>query len=186
MLGALAASATPRESVDSVLSAIATKNQARQPIDLPTPTVELDEELYVMSFYGSARVKQGGRDCRSIVWRLSTWTIVEAASKYHNTSTVNEAEYAGIFSLLKPLERRRLTICGDYNFVERQMRGEIECKASGLSPLRARALNELQSWPSHGILHVKRDWNQSADQLARTALHQKGGLSWCQSKKDQA
>ena len=48
--------------------------------------------------------------------------------------------------------------------------------ASGLSLLRARALNELQSWSSHGILHVKRDWNQSADQLASTALHQNGGI----------
>ena len=37
-------------------------------------------------------------------------------------------------------------------------------------------MNELQSWPSHGILHVKRDWNQSADQLASTPLHQQGGI----------
>ena len=60
VLGALAASITPRESVDSILSSIAPKKQARQTIDLPTSTVEPDEELYVMSFDGSARVKQGG------------------------------------------------------------------------------------------------------------------------------
>ena len=37
VLGALAASITPRESVDSVLSAISPKKQARQTIDLPLP-----------------------------------------------------------------------------------------------------------------------------------------------------
>ena len=130
VLGVLAASITTRESVDSILSAIAHKKQARQTIDLPNPTVESDEELYVMSFDGSARVKQGGGACSAIVWRLPTWNIVESGSKCLDTSTVNEAEYEGIllgFSLLKPSERRRLIICGDSNLVVRQMRGGIGC-----------------------------------------------------------
>ena len=176
VLGALAASVTPQESVDSTLSAIAPRKQARQTIDLRTPIVELDEKLYVMSFYGSARVKKGGKACSAIAWRLLTWTIVEAL-QHLDTSTVNEDEYEGMlqgFSLLKSLERERLIISGDSNLVMRQMRGEIECEASGLSMLRAHAFNELQSWLSHRILHVKRDWNQSAYQLASTALHQKG------------
>ena len=58
VLGALAASITTRENVDSILSSIAPKKQAREVVDLPTPTVEAYEELYVMSFDGSARVKQ--------------------------------------------------------------------------------------------------------------------------------
>ncbi|CAI5701137.1 unnamed protein product [Peronospora effusa] len=146
VLGALAASITPRENVDSILSSIAPKKQSRQVVDLPTPTVELNEELYVMSFDGSARVKQGGGACSAIVWRLPAWTIVAAASRYLDKSTVNEAEYEGMllgFDLLEPMERRRLIICGDYNLVIRQMRGEIECKASGLSPLRAKALSQI-------------------------------------------
>ena len=49
-------------------------------------------------------------------------------------------------------------------------------QAAGLSSLRARALNKLRSWPSHGILHVKRDWNQSADQLASEVLHRQRGV----------
>ncbi|ETM97719.1 hypothetical protein PPTG_19992 [Phytophthora nicotianae INRA-310] len=55
------------------------------------------------------------------------------------------------------------------------MRGEIECKAPGLTPLRRRALDRLRTWPAHEFLHVKRDWNQSADRLANTALHQQEG-----------
>ena len=114
------------------MSAIAPKNQAWQTINLPTPTVEPEEELYVMRFDGLARVKQGGGAFSAIVWRLSAWTIVEAASKYVDTSTVNKAEYDSMllgFSLLKTLERRRLIICGDSKLVVRHMRREIKCKA---------------------------------------------------------
>ena len=183
------ASINPRKSVDSIVSSIAPKKQARLTIDLPTLTVEPDEELCVMSFNGSARVKQGGEACSDIVLRLPAWTIFEAASKYLDSSTINEAAYEGTllgFDLLKPLERRRLIIWRDYTLEVRQMRGKIWCKASGVLPQRARNLNDLQSGPSHEILHVKQDWNQSADQLASAALHQKGGSSRCQVKKDQA
>ena len=132
-----------------------------------------------MSFDGSARVKQGGGSCSAIVWRIPVGTTVEAASKYIDTSTVNEAEYEGTllgFNLLKAVKRRRLMIGGDSNLAVRYKYGEIECKTSALAPLRAWALNELQSWPFHGILHVSRDCNQSADQSASTALCQQEGV----------
>ena len=110
VLGALVSSINPRESVELTLSAISPKKQARQTIDLPTTTVEPAEELYVMKLDGSVRVKQGGGACRDIVWRFPAWNKVETASKYLDTSTVNEAEYESMsleLNLLKPLERRR-------------------------------------------------------------------------------
>ena len=58
VLGALGASITPRGIVDSILSSIAPEKQAIQTIDLPKPTVKRKEELHLMSFDGSARVKQ--------------------------------------------------------------------------------------------------------------------------------
>ena len=67
LLGELAASITPRESVDSILLAISPKKQARQTIDLPTSSVESDEEFYVMSSDGTACVKQGGGACSALV-----------------------------------------------------------------------------------------------------------------------
>ena len=108
--------------------------------------MEGHEELYVMSFDGSARVKQGVGSCSAVVWSLPTWSIVSAASKYLKVSTVNEAEYEGMlmgFILPDPLERRSLIICGDFNLVVRQMRGEIECKDSELTPLKVKALSNL-------------------------------------------
>ena len=94
-------------------------------------------------------------------------------------ATVNEAECEGLllgFLLLENLERRRLVVCGDSNLVVRQMRGEIECKAQGLTVRRAKALEKLSSWPVHEFLHMKREWNQSADRLANAALQQQRGV----------
>ncbi|OWZ06572.1 reverse transcriptase [Phytophthora megakarya] len=46
--------------------------------------------------------------------------------------------------LLEDLDPQRLVICGDSNLVIRQVRGEIDCKAPGLTLLRQRALDRLQ------------------------------------------
>ncbi|POM80431.1 LOW QUALITY PROTEIN: Reverse transcriptase [Phytophthora palmivora] len=78
--------------------------------------------------------------------------------------------------LLSDMDRGRLIICGDSNLVIRQMKGEIECKASGLTLLRQQALERLRSWPNHEFLHMKRDWNQSADSLASAALRRESGV----------
>ncbi|CAI5722011.1 unnamed protein product [Peronospora effusa] len=190
ILGALAASVTPREEVDEVLIAIAPRKQPRQTLSIPPPTVEEDESLLVVSFYGSARTKRKGGSYSdppfcfvgsysAIIWKLHEWTIVAAASKYATDLTVNEAEYRGLllgFDLLENQTRERVIICGDSNLVIRQMRGEIDCKAPGLQLLRQKAKEKLRSWPIHEFLHMKRDWNQSADRLASTALQKEQGV----------
>ncbi|ETN13702.1 hypothetical protein PPTG_08445 [Phytophthora nicotianae INRA-310] len=75
--------------------------------------------------------------------------------------------------LVSDLDRGRLVNCGDSNLVVRQMSGKIECKSPSLKLPRQKAMDQLRSWPEHEFLHVKRDWNQSADSLASAAL-QKG------------
>ncbi|ETL48034.1 hypothetical protein L916_02310 [Phytophthora nicotianae] len=67
--------------------------QPHQQIPAVIPTVEPDEELLVVSFDGSARVKRGGGACSAIIWKLPEWTVVAAESKYLPDLTVNEAEY---------------------------------------------------------------------------------------------
>ncbi|ETO58389.1 hypothetical protein F444_23234 [Phytophthora nicotianae P1976] len=137
ILGTIAASITPRENVDSILSSTAPRKQPRQLIPAAIPTVEPDKEL-------------------AIVWRLPEWTVVAAESKYLPDLTVNETEYQGLllgFDLLSSFDRGRLIICGDSHLVIRQMRDEIECKAPGMTPLRRRALDRLRTWPAHEFLH---------------------------------
>ncbi|POM64178.1 Reverse transcriptase [Phytophthora palmivora] len=165
--GVIAASITPRKEVDSILVSIAPRKQPRQVISMTPPTVEPDERLLVVSFDGSALELCG------------EWTVISAASEYKLDLTVNEAEYHGLLlclDLLSDMDRGRLIICGDSNLVIRQMRGEIECKAPGLTLLRQQALERLRSWPNHEFLHMKRDWNQSADSLASAALRRESGV----------
>ena len=120
MLGTLVASITPREEVDDMLIAIAPQKKCGQTISMPPPTVEVDENLLVVSFDGSARGKRNIGAYSAIVWKLPEWTILEAASKYATDLTVNEAEYNGMllgFELLANQDRRRVIICGDSNLV---------------------------------------------------------------------
>ncbi|OWZ04402.1 hypothetical protein PHMEG_00023706 [Phytophthora megakarya] len=98
ILGSLAASIA-RSEVDKALISIAPKKEPGRKIQAPIPTIGRDEDLYVVSFDGSARVKRG--------------------------LTVNEAEYHGLLlclDLLEDLDPRRLVICGDSNLVIRQVR----------------------------------------------------------------
>ncbi|OWY90227.1 reverse transcriptase, partial [Phytophthora megakarya] len=73
ILGALAASITPRSEVDKALISIAPKKEPRRKIQAPIPTIRRDEELYVVSFVGSARVKRGGAAYSAILWKLPEW-----------------------------------------------------------------------------------------------------------------
>ncbi|OWZ04924.1 reverse transcriptase [Phytophthora megakarya] len=144
ILGTIAASITPRAEVDEALVAIAPKKQPRKMITMPPPTIEPDENLWVVSFDGSARVKRSGGAYSAVVWKLPEWTVVEAMSEYMPDLTVNEAEYRGLilgFDLLSTLDRGRVVICGDSNLVIRQTQSEMDCKARGLQLLRQKALN---------------------------------------------
>ncbi|KAE8969358.1 hypothetical protein PF011_g26837 [Phytophthora fragariae] len=179
ILGAIAATITPRAEVDETLIAIAPRKEPRRKIQAPIPTVYPGESLWVVSFDGSARVKRGGGAYSAILWKLPEWTVVKARSEYVDGLTVNEAEYRGLLlcmDLLEGEDQQRLVICGDSNLVIRQVRGEIDCKAPGLTILRQKALDRLLAWPDHELLHVKRDWNGSADSLAGAALQRQAGV----------
>ncbi|OWY90518.1 LOW QUALITY PROTEIN: reverse transcriptase, partial [Phytophthora megakarya] len=78
ILGTIAASITPRADVDEALVPIAPKKQPRKMITMPPPTIEPDENLWDVSFDGSARVKRSGGAYSSVVWKLPEWTVVEA------------------------------------------------------------------------------------------------------------
>lgn len=123
----------------------------------------------MVSFDGSARVKRGGETCSAIVWELPGWKVVTAASRYLTEAAVNETKYEVLllgFRLLELLERKRLVTCGDSNLVIRQTRGEMKCKAPGLTARWLKALDQLFFWPNHDLFHMKREWNQSADRSA--------------------
>uniref|UniRef100_H3GFB6 Integrase catalytic domain-containing protein n=1 Tax=Phytophthora ramorum TaxID=164328 RepID=H3GFB6_PHYRM len=179
ILDAIAASIIPRAEVDEALIAIELVKELKRTIVMAPSTVELDEELLVVSFDGSAHVKRSAGVYSAIVWKLLEWSITSAVSEFADDLPVNEAEYRGLllgFKLLSDQNRGRVVICGDSNLIIRQMRGEIDCKAPGLQILHQKAMDQVKAWPKHEFLHVKCDWNQSADWLASAALQREAGV----------
>ncbi|KAG2984996.1 hypothetical protein PC118_g8555 [Phytophthora cactorum] len=121
--------------------------EPRRQIQALIPTVQVHEELYVVRFDGSARVKRGGGPYSAILWKLPGWTVMKARSGNAESLTVNEAEYHGFLlglELLQEVDPKRLVVCGDSNLVVRQVRGEIDCKAPGLTLQRQLASVALQ------------------------------------------
>ncbi|OWZ20245.1 reverse transcriptase [Phytophthora megakarya] len=97
ILGAIAASITPRAKMDDALTDIA-------------PGRNLNA--------GSKR-----RYPPAIVWSLPGWKVVKARSGYLESLTVNEAEYNGLIpglDMLENLDRKRLVICDEFNLLIRQ------------------------------------------------------------------
>ncbi|POM75143.1 Reverse transcriptase [Phytophthora palmivora] len=165
ILGIIAASITPRSMVDEALIHISPKKEPRRKIQSP------------ILFDGSARVKRGGGAYSAILWKLPEWTVIQARSAYAEDLTVNEEQYHGLLlclDLLSSVDHKRVVFCGDSNLVIRQVRGEIDCKAPGLTLLKQKALDRLKDWPDHELVHVKRDWNGSADSLTSAALQRQG------------
>ncbi|OWZ04587.1 LOW QUALITY PROTEIN: reverse transcriptase, partial [Phytophthora megakarya] len=171
ILGAIAASTTARAKMDDPLTEIAPRKEPKRWIQAPIGSVDPEEELWVISFDGSARVKRGGGAFR--------WEVFKPRSGYLESLTINEAEYNGLIlglDMLEDLDHKRLVVCGDSNLVIRQVRGEIDCKAPGLTILKRKALIRLRKWRDDELVHVKRDGNGSADSLASAALQRQGGI----------
>ena len=96
----------------------------------------MDENLLVVSFDGSSRIKRKSGSYSVIVWELLEWTIIAAASEYAADLTVNAAEYRGLllsFDLLEGQSRGRVIICGDSNIVIQKKQGELIVKRPGYS-----------------------------------------------------
>ena len=70
MLGTLASCKTLRQEKDEMLIAIFPRNLSQRTISMHPPTVEAEEDVWVDSFDGSARVKKNCGACSAIVWRL--------------------------------------------------------------------------------------------------------------------
>lgn len=95
-----------------MLAEIAPQKQPKEATSVSPPTVEKEEELLVVSFDGSVRVKRNGGAYSAVVWKLPDWEVVSASLEYATELTVNEAEYRGLllcFDLLESQARERIS-----------------------------------------------------------------------------
>ncbi|OWZ02096.1 reverse transcriptase [Phytophthora megakarya] len=145
--------------MDDALADIARRKEPKRRIQASIPTVDREEELWVVRFDGSARGKRGG-GAVAIVWSLPGWEVVKARSGYLESLTVNEAEYNGLIlglDMLEDLDRKRLVICGDSNLVIRQRdcNGSTDSLAS--AALQRQGRIEVQGGPEYqGLVTLNR------------------------------
>ncbi|OWZ04287.1 LOW QUALITY PROTEIN: reverse transcriptase [Phytophthora megakarya] len=127
------------------------RKEPKRRIQAPIPTVDREEELWVVSFDGSARVKRGGGALSAIVWSLPRWEVVKVRSGYLESLTVNEAEYNGLIlglGMLKDLDPKYLVVCGDSNLVIRQCMSR-ETGTEVPTVMRAPLCNDNQEVPGY-------------------------------------
>ena len=101
---------------------------------------------------------------------------VAALSRYLGRTTNNEAEYQALLMGLNEAKRLgavRLTVKMDSELIVRQLEGQYRVKAPGLKPMYAEAKRLLQGFASVTILHVRREFNKRADELANQAMDQR-------------
>ncbi len=99
--------------------------------------------------------------------------LMDKAGANLGTATNNVAEYRGVIEGLKrclKLGADSVTVKCDSELVVRQLNGQYKVKSPGLVPLHEEASELLQRFRDFKVLHVRREQNEVADQLANDSL----------------
>jgi len=136
-------------------------------------------------FDGCSKGNPGVGGAGAVIYKLTTlpetkqeiWSGSKFVGKY---VTNNVAEYSGlILAMEKLLELNihtdtsiKTIIKGDSNLVINHMTGKFKCKSENLLPLytKAKELEKIFQSGSLTFLHVRRNLNARADELANDAL----------------
>jgi ribonuclease HI len=128
--------------------------------------------LYTLRTDGGARGNPGPGGA-GFVLEDEAGAIVRRGGRFLGSVTNNQAEYeALVWGLQTALDHgvARLRVCADSELMVRQMNGAYRVKSQGLRPLFARAQALLRRFASAEIVHVRREMNAAADDLANAAM----------------
>lgn len=101
---------------------------------------------------------------------------IEGISERIGNTTNNVAEYSALVVGLEralALKYSEIEVRADSELVVRQMKGEYKVKNAGLRPLWEEAQTLSKKFKSFSIVHVPREENRRADELANKALDQR-------------
>jgi ribonuclease HI len=126
---------------------------------------------YTLYFDGCSKGNPGKAGAGSVMYKdgAEIW----AKSEYLDNQTNNYAEYMGLINGLKYATSNdisKLTVYGDSMLIIKQMRGEYAVKSTNLMKLHSEAKNLKMSFKEVEFLHVYRDGNKRADELANMGL----------------
>lgn len=113
-----------------------------------------------------------------VIFRQEKGPTLLTLKEYLGEATNNVAEYRALLAALKEAARRgfkRLRIHTDSQLMERQLNGVYRVRQPHLMGLYQQALRDLTKLEQYEILHVPRELNKEADELANQAIEEHFG-----------
>ncbi len=121
---------------------------------------------------GAARGNPGEAGCGAVIFD-EDGTLLDELHLYLGHATNNVAEYEGLLMGLEGVLRlggKRLRVESDSQLLVRQLNGLYRVKDEKLKKLHQKTLGLLRQLEAYRIIHVAREYNRRADQLANRAI----------------
>jgi ribonuclease HI len=137
---------------------------------------ERPANVYVANIDGAARGNPGPASY-AVVVRAPDGSTQFRIGKYLGRATNNVAEYYALVGALDYAQSQnisRLAVRSDSELLVRQMQGRYKVKSLDLKPLHERAQKMARALAHFEIMHVPREQNSEADELANLALDATG------------
>ncbi len=123
---------------------------------------------------GAAKGNPGPAGCGIVIRDHSGETLLDEG-KYLGKGTNNFAEYQGLlfaFERARELGGTELVIRSDSELLVRQMQGRYKVKSANIRPLHRRARAAAEEFAEIRFVHVPREENGEADDLANEAIRE--------------
>jgi len=130
------------------------------------------EPEWLLMVDGAARGNPGEAGCGAVIFNEHRH-VVKKLSRYLGHATNNVAEYEGLLMGLEALiqlGKKRVQIQSDSQLLVRQLNGQYRVKDEKLKLLFRRAMMLLGRFDRVRIVHVPRESNKLADQLANQGI----------------
>ena len=122
---------------------------------------------------GGARGNPGPAAAGVVIKNSDTDEMVHEAGYFLGHMTNNVAEYNGLLKSLEvsaELQAKELLIHSDSELMVKQINGEYRVKSPDLKPLYQRAIKLLSGFAAWKLVHVRREKNVRADELANLSM----------------
>ena len=130
------------------------------------------EAEWLLMVDGAARGNPGEAGCGAVIID-EAGNVLERLSRYIGHATNNVAEYRALILGLDRVIRlggKRVRVQSDSELMVRQLNGLYRVKDKKLLTLYQRVLGSLRRLEAYRIIHVSREHNRLADQLANQAI----------------
>lgn len=132
---------------------------------------------YVINVDGASRGNPGEAGAGAVI-KDSEGGVVKRLKKYLGTTTNNMAEYQALVMALeaaRSLKLESVRVLADSELMVKQMNGVYRVKSEDLKPLYEKARGLAGGFKSFKIVHVYREANKDADNLANEAIDGRKG-----------